>query len=70
MLKQVIIDEGCALTRIALLEDGKLIHLYIQDHVEETLQNYVLQGQVQQVVKNLKGAFIDFGKEKNGLLHF
>ncbi|MEF9959006.1 MAG: ribonuclease E/G [Niameybacter sp.] len=70
MLKQIVIDTSVSLTRIGVLEEGKLVHLYIEDHEEETLQNCVLQGQVQQVVKNLKGAFIDFGKDKNGLLHF
>ena len=70
MHKQIVIDESLSMTRIGVIQEGKLTHIYMEDHEELTLQNTVLQGQVQQVVKNLKGAFVDFGTDKKGLLHF
>lgn len=70
MLKQIVIDSHLSMTRIGIIQENKLTHIYIEDHEDLTLQNTVLQGQVQQVVKNLKGAFVDFGIDKKGLLHF
>lgn len=70
MRKQILIDESLSFTRIGVIQDGVLLQVYVEEDKESIGQNTVIQGQVQKVVKNLKAAFIDFGKEKNGLLHF
>ncbi|MGL4800562.1 MAG: ribonuclease E/G [Cellulosilyticaceae bacterium] len=68
--KRVVIDHGHSLTRIAVQEGDKLTHLYMDSVLAESVQDRIVVGQVDQVVKNLQGAFIDFGESKNGLLHF
>lgn len=70
MHKQILIDDALSLMRIGVLNEGVLHQVYIQDAEDTLSQNCVIQGYVQKVVKNLKAAFIDFGKDKNGLLHF
>lgn len=70
MRKQILIDESLSMIRIGVIQEGTLLQVYIEDGKENIGQSTVIQGQVQKVVKNLKAAFIDFGKEKNGLLHF
>ena len=70
MHKQILIDDALSFMRIGILSEGTLHQVYIQDEEDVLSQNTVVQGQVQKVVKNLKAAFIDFGKDKNGLLHF
>lgn len=55
---------------MALLMDDELVHYYVDSVFEENLQNRIVIGQVKQVVKNLKAAFIDYGSDKNGMLHF
>lgn len=70
MHKQILIDDALSFMRIGVLKEGTLHEVYIQDEKDVLSQNTVVQGQVQKVVKNLKAAFIDFGKDKNGLLHF
>lgn len=70
MHKQILIDDALSLMRIGVLNEGVLHQVYIQDTEDTQSQNCVIQGYVQKVVKNLKAAFVDFGKDKNGLLHF
>lgn len=70
MHKKILIDDALSFMRIGIINEGVLHEVYIQDEKDIISQNTVVQGQVQKVVKNLKAAFIDFGKDKNGLLHF
>ena len=67
MHKQILIDDALSFMRIGILSEGTLHQVYIQDEEDVLSQNTVVQGQVQKVVKNLKAAFIDFGKDKTGL---
>lgn len=70
MKKQILIDYSETLIRFAIISGGTLTHLYVEDPLNETMQNRIIQGQVTDVVKNLKAAFVDFGEDKKGLLHF
>lgn len=69
MKKQILIDYSETLIRLALLSEGVLTHLYIEDPLNQNMQNRMIQGQISDVVKNLKAVFVDFGQEKKGLLH-
>lgn len=68
--KQIIIDYNHTLTRIAVKNNGQLTHFYMDSPLDQSAQDRIVVGQVDKVVKNLQGAFVDFGEEKNGLLHF
>lgn len=68
--KQIIVDYSHSLTRIGVVMDGKLTHMYLDTPVYENTQDRIIVGQIDKVVKNLQGAFVNFGEEKNGLLHF
>lgn len=69
MKKTVLIEKTAVFTRIAILHDDQLIATYIDSNLEPDVQDKVLVGQVDKVVKNLNAAFIDYGDEKKGLLH-
>ena len=70
MNKKIIIQKNTLTTELALLVDDELVHYYIESVLEPNLQNKIVMGQVMQVVKNLNAVFVDYGDEKNGMLHF
>jgi ribonuclease G len=55
--------------RIALVEDGKLVELFIERTSEQRLVGNIFKGTVKTVIPGIEAAFIDVGKEKNGFLH-
>lgn len=69
MSRKILIEKNEVLTRIGVLLDEEWIGFYIDSDLEENLQNRIIVGQIQQVVKNLNAVFVDYGEEKNGLLH-
>lgn len=69
MKKQILVEQQLLMTRIAVLQEGEWTNLYIDSHLEEDMQNQVVIGQIEQVVKNLKAVFVNYGSDKNGLLH-
>ena len=54
MKKQILVEQQLLMTRIAVLQEGEWTNLYIDSHLEEDMQNQVVIGQIEQVVKNLK----------------
>lgn len=70
MSKKIIIQKNTLTTELALLVNDELVHYYIESVLEPNLQNKIVMGQVMQVVKNLNAVFVDYGDEKNGMLHF
>lgn len=70
MNKVILIDCSLTFTKIGVVHENQLEQLYLQNKFEQDLQNRVIQGQITDIVKNLEAVFVDFGTEKNGLLHF
>lgn len=55
--------------RIALLENGKLVELFIERTAERRLVGNIYKGVVKTVVPGIEAAFIDVGQQKNGFLY-
>lgn len=70
MSKTIIIDCSLTYTKIGVIDEHEPREIYLQDNFDVDLQNRVVQGQIIDIVKNLQAAFVDFGEEKKGLLHF
>ncbi|RKX71426.1 ribonuclease G [candidate division WOR-3 bacterium] len=68
MERIVVIDAAGSEKRVAILDDGSLIELYIDRDDEERLVGNIYKGKVINVVHGLKAAFVNIGKEKNGFL--
>lgn len=69
MNKKIIVEKNRLTTRMAMLVDDEFTKYYIESALEPNLQNKIVIGQVMQVVKNLNAVFVDYGEEKNGMLH-
>ena len=70
MNKKILIKKNALSMEIALLVDDELTQYYVDSVLETNWQNRIVIGQVKEVVKNLKAAFVDYGVDKNGMLHF
>ncbi len=70
MKKQIVINASKDRSRIAIVEDGELVELYVEnpDNVR-TLGNIYL-GRVQKVMPTLRAAFVDVGLKQDAFLHF
>lgn len=68
-LRQLIINKKTKNERIALLENGRLAEIWINDQGKETMVGNIYKGRVIRVLPGMEAAFVDFGEERNGYLH-
>ena len=55
-------------TRLAVIEDGRLMELYVQRPGMENLTGNIYLGRVEHVLPGMSAAFVELGMEKNGYL--
>ena len=70
MKKEIIINASKDRSRIAIVEDGKLAELYVEnpDNVR-TLGNIYL-ARIRKVMPAIRAAFVDIGQKQDAFLHF
>ncbi|MFC1563251.1 ribonuclease E/G, partial [candidate division KSB1 bacterium] len=57
-------------TRIAMVEDGKLVELFVEHPENERMMGDIYKGLVENIVPGMEAAFINIGYEQNAFLHF
>jgi len=57
-------------TRIAVVEEGKLVELITERPEKERIAGDIYKGKVTAVLPGIQAAFVDIGMEKAGFLHF
>lgn len=67
MAKEIIANVEPYETRVAVLDDGKLINLFIERG--EPLAGNIYKGRVANVLPGMDAAFVDIGLERNAFLH-
>ena len=69
MSKEIIVNQGKQ-THIAIVDNGELTELFIenQDH-ERTIGNIFL-GRVRRIMPSIQAAFVDIGQKQDAFLHF
>ncbi|MEO0096654.1 MAG: Rne/Rng family ribonuclease [candidate division WOR-3 bacterium] len=55
-------------TRVAILENDRLVEFYIEREGIENNVGKIFKGRVENIVKGLRGAFVNIGLRKNGFL--
>src|SRR5512137_2962803 len=55
-------------TRVAIFENDRLVEFYIEREETQALVSRIYKGRVENVVKGLRGAFVNVGLCKNGFL--
>lgn len=70
MSKEIIINAQPEQTRIAIVENGELVELFIETvDFERTIGNLFL-GKVRRVMPSIQAAFVDIGQKQDAFLHF
>lgn len=70
MLKQVLINVEATDMRIAMLEDGQLVELFVENSNSKSMLGNIYKGRVEGIVPGLKAVFVNVGLKKNAFLHF
>jgi len=64
-----VINAHPEITRIAVLEDGRLMELIVEKAAERRLVGNIYLGSVNAVLPGMQAAFIDIGLERSAFLH-
>jgi ribonuclease G len=69
MKKEILINCSEYETRAAIVEDDRLVELYIERPQLQRLVGNIYKGKIKTVLPGMQAAFIDFGQEKAAFLH-
>ncbi|MEW6686056.1 MAG: Rne/Rng family ribonuclease [Candidatus Edwardsbacteria bacterium] len=70
MSTQILINSTENETRIAILEDMRLVELWVERAQQKRIVGDIYKGRVETIKPGLQAAFIDIGQEKSAFLHF
>ena len=68
MSNELLIEAGAYETRVALLEDGKLVEVHLERRLEAGVVGDIYKGRVSRVVPGIQAAFIDIGLSRDAFL--
>ena len=70
MKKELIVSHEDELTKIALLEDGRLFELHEEEDKTDFVVGDLFIGKVKKLAPNLNAAFVNIGYSKDAFLHY
>lgn len=68
MANELLIDVGLTETRVALVEDGRLVHLDLERPDRDSALGAIMLGRVRRIEKGLQAAYVDIGLSRDGFL--
>lgn len=69
MYKELIVNVTENETRVALIEDGNIVELFIERGDDENITGNIYKGTVQRVLPGMQAAFIDIGLKQAAFLY-
>ncbi|MGH9862767.1 MAG: hypothetical protein ACRD35_05015, partial [Candidatus Acidiferrales bacterium] len=69
MSKELIISHSPHETKVALLEDGQAVEIYVEREKEVGLVGSIYKGRVTRVLPGMQSAFVDIGLERDAFLY-
>ncbi len=69
MLKELIVNTARHETRVALLENGTIVELFIEREDETSIAGNIYKGKVQRVLPGMQAAFVDIGFNQAAFLY-
>lgn len=70
MSKEIVIQATKKETRIAIVEDGALVELYIENPENARTIGDIHLGRVRNVMPSIQAAFVNIGQKQDAFLHF
>lgn len=68
-MNKIVINKDPWQTRIAILKNNELQHIYFAAHAEGSLERSFFKGTVSAILPGIQTVFVDIGQEKAGFLH-
>lgn len=69
MVREILINVGHGETRAALLEDRRLMEVFIERESHERVAGNIYKGRVENVLPGMQAAFVNIGLERNAFLY-
>ena len=69
MEQKIIINYDPKQTRVALLEDGKVVEIYFERTLHQRLVGNIYKGVVENVLPGMQAAFVNIGEERNAFYY-
>lgn len=69
MTKELVVSEDEYEVRVALLEDGRCVELFVERKDSDQILGNIYKGRVNSILPGMQAAFVDIGTEKNAFLH-
>ncbi len=69
MEKQILVNVDDDETRAAILEEGRLVEVFVDRPLNESVVGNIYLGEVENVLPGMQAAFVDIGMEKNAFLY-
>ena len=66
--REILVQATETETKVAVLEDGQLAEIYVEQSPDQRLVGNIYKGVVQNVLPGMQAAFVDIGLEKNAFL--
>lgn len=70
MKKEIIINSSNEETRIAIIEDGLPVEIFVERPEAQRMVGDIYKGRVSRVIPGMQAAFINIGHAQNAFLHF
>ncbi|MBI3081078.1 MAG: S1 RNA-binding domain-containing protein, partial [candidate division NC10 bacterium] len=69
MKREIIVNASMTQTRVAILEDGHLVELMIDDVKARSIAGNIYKGRVLKILPGMQAAFVDIGLNKDAFLY-
>src|SRR5207237_4421960 len=69
MSKELVISASSHERRVAILEEGQLVEIYIEREKEFALVGSIYKGRVTRVLPGMQSAFVDIGLDGDAFLY-
>ncbi len=69
MKKDIVVNYDYRVSRVAMLEDGQLVEIYIERPLQHRVVGNIYKGVVANILPGMEASFIDIGLERNAFLY-
>ena len=69
MYKELIINATVHETRVALMEDGTIVELFVDRGDDDNIAGNIYKGRVQRVLPGMQAAFVDIGLNQAAFIY-
>lgn len=69
MRREILMQVEGTETKVAVIEDGQLVELYVERDLDQRVVGNIYKGVVKNILPGMQAAFVDIGLEKNAFLY-